>query len=121
MSYQEFLNYLTGNSFISYVIIFQPSGEVYWTNNPNWVVDGKQLLTNWQAKMPSIVIASVKYSCIINNKPDYLVAKNIRGGGSIIIAKAPNGYFFLTWTPSDTAYTPQQIHAEVSKMALAFK
>ena len=121
MSYQEYLNYLTGNGFVDYVIIFDPEGNTYWSNNPNWEVNGQQLLNNWKKKMPSIKIAGVKYSCIVNKKPDFLVAKNIRGGGSVIIARAPNGYYFLTWSPSDTEYQPNQIHAEVSRMAQAFK
>ena len=120
MSYQDDMNALISNQYISYVVILDPAGAIYWTNNPNWQVNGAELLAAWKAKQPSVVIAGVKFSCFLNDPPNYLVAKSIGGGGTIIVALAPNGYFFLTWSDPACPFEPLNIHAEVDRMSRKF-
>ena len=57
MSYQDDMNSLISNGYISYVVILDPNGGIYWTNNPNWQVNGPELLAAWNAKQPSVMIA----------------------------------------------------------------
>ncbi|MHA1449733.1 MAG: hypothetical protein ACTSP4_09975, partial [Candidatus Hodarchaeales archaeon] len=82
--------------------------------------NGPELLASWKAKQPSVTIAGTKFSSFLNDPPQYLVAKNMGGGGTIIIARAPNGYFFLTWSDPNTPFEPRNIHAEVDRMASKF-
>ncbi|MHA2296125.1 MAG: profilin family protein [Candidatus Hodarchaeales archaeon] len=121
ISYQDDLNSLIANGYISYVTILDPNGATYWTNNPNWQINGAELLGVWQSKAPSVNIAGTKYSAFLNDPPEFLVAKSMGGGGTVIIAKAPNGYFFLTWTDPSAQINPTNIHGEVARMAAKFR
>lgn len=120
MSYQDDMNSLISNGYISYVVILDANGGIYWTNNPNWQVNGPELLAAWNAKQPSVMIAGTKFSSFLNNPPEFLVAKNMGGGGTVVIAGAPNGYFFLTWSDPNTPFEPRNIYSEVAVMANKF-
>ena len=125
MSYSDDLNALIQSQYISYCIIFKEDGQVYWTNNQAWQVDGNDLFRQWMAQAPSITIAGVKYSSFMNEPGVSFVGRNMAGGGLIILQRAPNGYVFLTWTSQDflasSGLPPLNIHAEVARMASKFK
>ena len=121
MSYSDVMNQLIEQGYFSYVIILDPNGGVYWTNNPNWAVDGKSILSGWQSRAPSINVGDTKFSSIMNNPGESFVGRNLGGGGTVILQKAPNGYTFLTWSSSDAQIQPINIHAEVFRMAMLFR
>lgn len=120
MSYSDTMNELIQNQYISIVTILDPQGATYWTNQPNWTVDGPAVLGAWQSRAPSINIGGTKFSSINNRPGELFVGKNLGGGGTVILQKSPNGYTFLTWSPADCPFQPINIHAEVSRMAAQF-
>ncbi|MHA2363677.1 MAG: hypothetical protein ACXAC7_06950 [Candidatus Hodarchaeales archaeon] len=120
MSYSDLMNQFIQDGYFSYVVIFDPQGGQYWSNNPNWVVNGPEVLKNFKLKAPSINIGGTKFSSIKNDGTDTFVGRNLGGGGTAIIQIAPNGYYFLTWSSSECQFQPIYIHAEVSRMAAAF-
>ncbi len=121
MSYQDTMNSLIQNGYISIVTILDANGGTYWTNQPEWQVDGAGLLKAWQNKEPGVSIGGTRFSIMLNeHEKGYLVARNVGGAGIIVVARAPNGYYFLTWTPGDVEIPPLNIHAEVTRMAALF-
>ena len=124
MSYSDTMNYLIQNQYFSIVVILDPNGGVYWTNQPEWTIDGKSVISAWQSKSPSIVIGRVQGNHggrTRRGDPGYtFVDKNLGGGGTVIIHRAPNGYYFLTWSEAGCPFQPMNIHAEVSIMANQF-
>lgn len=121
MSYQDTMNSLIQNGYISIVTILDANGGIYWTNQPEWQVDGAGLLKSWQNKEPGVTIGGTRFSIMMNEyEKGFLVARNVGGAGIIVVARAPNGYFFLTWTPGDVQIPPLNIHAEVTRMAALF-
>lgn len=120
MSYSDTMNSLIQNGYVTYVVILDPNGGIYWSNNPNWEVNGQAILSAWQSKAPSINIGGTKFSSIRNDPGESFVGKNLAGGGTVIIQKATNGYFFLTWSPAECQFQPINIHAEVARMATQF-
>ncbi|UCG02217.1 MAG: hypothetical protein JSW11_21825 [Candidatus Heimdallarchaeota archaeon] len=122
MSYQDTMNSLIQNGYVSIVTILDANGGTYWTNQPDWQVNGASVLNAWKNKEPGVTIAGTRFSTIMNEwDTGYLVARNVGGAGIIVVARAPNGYYFLTWTPGDVQIPPLNIHAEVSRMAALFK
>ena len=122
MSYQDTMNSLIQNGYVSIVTILDANGGTYWTNQPEWPVDGAAVLKSWQNKEPGLSIGGTRFSVMMNEwDKGYLVARNVGGAGIVVIARAPNGYFFLTWTSGDVEIPPLNIHAEVSRMAVLFK
>ncbi|MFX1535793.1 MAG: hypothetical protein ACFFDI_16385 [Promethearchaeota archaeon] len=122
MSYSEFMSQLITSGFISIVTIIDPSGNIYWTNNPNWQVNGADVLRQWSSNPSSIYIAGTKFSTIMNNYPSFFVGKNIpQQAGIVIICQSPNGYYFLTWSPANAPHGALNIHTEVTRMAALFK
>ena len=125
MSYSDDLNSLVQNQYISYVIIFDTNGSVYWTNNENWQVNGADVLRQWMGSAPSLNIAGTKYSSFRNEPGVSFVGRNMAGGGLVVLQQAPNGYVFLTWTSheflSTSGLPPLNIHAEVARMASKFQ
>ena len=71
--------------------------------------------------LTTCTIQGTKFSTILNSYPDYLVGKNLGGGGIIVLARSPNGYFFLTWSSAEVELPPTNIHAEVARMAALFR
>ena len=121
MSYQDTMNSLIQNGYISIVTILDANGGIYWTNQPEWQVDGAGLMKAWQNKEPGVTIGGTRFSIMMNEyEKGFLVARNVGGAGIIVVARAPNGYFFLTWTPGDVQIPPLNIHAEVTRMAALF-
>ncbi len=121
MSYDQVMQDLISQGFIHICVILDAQGNIYWTNNPEWQVDGPTLLSEWQKSQPSYVVAGTKFSAIARTD-DTLVAKNIpQNAGTIILKQAPNGYFFLTWTSGETQIPPTNIQTEVSRMAAVFR
>ncbi len=120
MSYQDDLNALLSAGLVQIVTILDPQGNIYWTNQPEWQINGPALLQQWSQKPPSIEIGGIKFSVMRNRYPEYLVARNVQGGGLVIIAQAKNGYFFLTWTDSNVQADPISIQADVARMAAKF-
>ena len=120
MSYSDTLNSLLQNQYFSIVVIMDPNGGIYWTNQPEWQVDGHGVISAWQSKSPSIMVGSTKFSSIKNEPGNTFVGKNLGGGGTVIIQRAPNGYFFLTWSDAGCPFNPINIHAEVARMANQF-
>lgn len=125
MSYSDDMNSLIQSQYISYVVILDPQGNTYWTNNENWQVSGSEVIRQWMGSAPSITIAGTKYSSFRNEPGISFVGRNMGGGGLIILQQAPNGYVFLTWTSHDflssSGLPPLNIHAEVARMASKFK
>ena len=122
MSYQEFMNNLMSTGVVGAVTILDPNGAVYWASNPDWAVDGPAILSAWANKEPSIMVAGTKFSTIVSDHPENFVGRNLAGGGTVVICKSPNNYFFLTWTSGDSGLDPRmQIHVEVARMAALFK
>lgn len=122
MSYQDDMNALIQNGYVSIVTILDPNGAVYWTNQPEWQVDGPALLTAWKNKEPGINIAGTRYSSIVNDwELGSFVARNVGGAGIVVFVRAPNNYYFLTWSPGDVQIPTINIHGEVAKMAIKFK
>ena len=122
MSYSEYMSQLITSGYISTVTIFDPSGNIYWTNNPNWQINGGDVLRQWNNTNPSIVVAGTKFSTIMNSHPDFFVGKNLpQQAGTVVICKSPNGYYFLTWSPSNAPHDPRNIYTEVTRMAALFK
>ncbi len=121
MSYSDAMNNLISQGFIQICVILDPQGNIYWSNNPEWQVDGPTLLAEWQKGQPSYVVGGTKFSAIARTD-DTLVAKNLpHQAGTIILKKAPNGYYFLTWSSGDVQIPPTNIQAEVSRMAVLFR
>ena len=120
MSYSDTLNSLLQNQYFSIVVIMDPNGGIYWTNQPDWQVDGHGVNSACQSKSPSIMVGSTKFSSIKNEPGNTFVGKNLGGGGTVIIQRAPNGYFFLTWSDAGCPFNPINIHAEVARMANQF-
>ena len=122
MSYQDDMNALIQNGYVSIVTILDPNGATYWTNQPDWVVYGPALLTSWKNKEPGINIAGTRFSTMVNDwEVGSYVARNVGGAGIVVIARAPNNYYFLTWSPGDVQIPTINIHGEVAKMAIKFK
>ena len=125
MSYSDDMNSLIQSQYISYVVILDPQGNTYWTNNENWQVNGSEVIRQWMGSAPSITIAGTKYSSFRNEPGISFVGRNMGGGGLIILQQAPNGYVFLTWTSHDflssSGLPPLNIHAEVARMSGKFK
>jgi len=121
MSYSDVMNQLISDNFFSYVIIFDPNGAIYWSNNPNWNVDGSAIISSWNSRAASIMVGETKFSSIMNNPGESFVGKNLAGGGTLIIQKAPNGYSFMTWSSHETPIQPINIQSEVFRMAQLFK
>ncbi|MHA2246545.1 MAG: profilin family protein [Candidatus Hodarchaeales archaeon] len=121
MSYQDTMNSLIQNGYISIVTILDANGGTYWTNQPEWQVDGAGLLKAWKNKEPGVTIGGTRFSVMMNEfEKGFLVARNVGGAGIIVIARAPNAYYFLTWTSGDVEIPPLNIHAEVTRMAALF-
>ncbi len=122
MSYQDDMNALIQNGYISIVTILDQNGGVYWTNQPEWQVDGPALLQSWQNKDPGISIAGTRFSTMVSDwETGNYVARNVGGAGIVVIVRAPNNYYFLTWTPGDVQIPAINIHGEVAKMAVKFQ
>ena len=116
------MNSLVQNGYISIVTIIDPNGGTYWTNQPEWPVDGVNLLKSWQNKEPGVNIGGTRFSAIVNDfEGGNFVARNVGGAGIVVIVRAPNNYYFLTWTPGDVQIPPTNIHAEVARMASLFR
>ena len=120
MSYSDTMNNLLQNQYFSIVVILDPNGGVYWTNQPEWAIDGPGIISAWQKSSPSIMVGSTKFSSIKNTPGETFVGKNLGGGGTVILQRAPNGYYFLTWSDANCPFQPINIHAEVSLMANQF-
>ncbi|MFW9854545.1 MAG: hypothetical protein ACFFFG_05775 [Candidatus Thorarchaeota archaeon] len=122
MSYQDMMNSLIQNGYISIVTILDPNGNVYWTNQPAWQVDGPSLLRSWQNREPGITIAGTRFSVMISEwDAGRLVGRNVGGAGAVVMVRAPNNYTFLTWTPGDVKIPPLNIYTEVERMAVLFR
>ena len=122
MSYQDDMNALIQNGYVSIVTILDPNGAVYWTNQPAWQVDGPALVTAWKNKESGVNIAGTRYSSIVNDwETGSFVARNVGGAGIVVFVRAPNNYYFLTWSPGEVQIPTINIHGEVSKMAIKFK
>ena len=120
MAYSDTMNNLIQNQYFSIVVIMDPNGGIYWTNQPEWQVNGREVLSAWQSKSPSIMVGGTKFSSINNRPGETFVGKNLAGGGTVIIQKSTNGYYFLTWSDANCPFQPINIHAEVSIMANQF-
>jgi len=93
------------------VSVVRADGTVVYTT-PNWTVAGGEIVTAVQSKPPSIVIQGVKYSTIQATE-HHLVATNIRGQGSIVIAAARDkGYVIAYVAPQGDV---QGAYVEVAK------
>jgi len=104
------------------VTILDSNGGVYWTNQPEWQFDGASVLQAWQNREPGVNIAGTRFSTMVNDwDGGNYVARNVGGAGIVVIVRAPNNYYFLTWTPGDVQIPSTNIHAEVAKMASLFK
>lgn len=122
MSYQDVMNSLIQNGYISIVTILDPNGGIYWTNQPEWQVDGVALLSSWQNREPGVTVGGTRFSTMVNDLDGgNFVARNVGGAGIIVIVRAPNNYYFLTWTPGEVQIPATNIHAEVAKMAGLFR
>ncbi len=122
MSYQDTMNSLIQNGYVSIVTILDPNGGIYWTNQPEWQFDGAAVLQSWQQKEPGVNIAGTRFSTMVADwEGGNFVARNVGGAGIVVICRAPNNYYFLTWTPGDAQIPSNNIHAEVAKMAILFK
>ncbi|MHA2053161.1 MAG: hypothetical protein ACW99F_06115 [Candidatus Hodarchaeales archaeon] len=122
MSYQDDMNALIQNGYISIVTILDQNGGVYWTNQPEWQVDGPAVLSSWQNRDPGISIAGTRFSTMVSEwDTGNYVARNVGGAGIVVIVRAPNNYYFLTWTSGDVQIPAINIHGEVAKMAMKFQ
>ncbi len=122
MSYQDTMNALIQNGYISIVTILDPAGNIYWTNQPEWKVNGSAIIKAWQNREPGITIAGTRFSVMINEwNEGRLVGRNVGGAGAICLVRAPNNYVFLTWTPGEVKIPPTNIYTEVARMAALFK
>ncbi len=122
MSYQDAMNNLLQTGYINIVTILDANGGVYWTNQPEWRFDGGAVLRAWQNKEPGINIAGTRFSTMVNDfEAGNYVARNVGGAGIVVIVRAPNGYYFLTWTSGDVGIPAINIHGEVAQMAALFK
>ncbi len=122
MSYQDAMNSLLQNGFVNIVTILDANGGVYWTNQPEWQFDGAEVLKSWKNKEPGVNIAGTRFSSMVNDlERGHYIARNVGGAGTVVIVRAPNGYFFLTWTSGEANLPTNNIHAEVAKMAALFK
>ena len=120
MSYSDVMTQLIQQAYFTYVVILDPNGAIYWTNNQNWQVDGEKIMSSWKSREPSITVGGTRFSSLMNNPGESYVGRNLAGGGTIVLQKAPNGYSFLTWSSSETQIQPINIHAEVFRMAMLF-
>jgi hypothetical protein len=122
MSYQDAMNNLLQTGYINIVTILDANGGVYWTNQPEWQFDGAAVLRAWQNKEPGINIAGTRFSTMVNDyEVGNYVARNVGGAGIVVIVRAPNNYYFLTWTSGDVGIPAINIHGEVAQMAMLFK
>ncbi len=96
---EAWVNYMQQvDSTIMAVSVIKNDGSVVFTT-PNWTIVGSEIINAIQRKPPSIVIQGVKYSTI-QATDHHLVATNVRGQGSIVIAAARDkGYVVAYISP----------------------
>ena len=96
MSYQEEMNKIIEKGYVAIISILDPNGKIYFTNQPEW--DGPSQITDVSA-----------HPAVTTNRT-----------GIICLVRAPNNYYFLTWSPHDT-FSSSVILGRVRKMASQFK
>lgn len=96
---EAWVNYMQQvDSTIMAVSVIKNDGSVVFTT-PNWTIVGSEIINAIQRKPPSIVIQGVKYSTI-QATDHHLVATNVRGQGSVVIAAARDkGYVVAYISP----------------------
>ena len=83
---------------------------------------GVRVSSVWKNKDPGINIAGTRFSSMVNDwEAGSFVARNVGGAGIVVLARAPNNYYFVTWSPGDVQIPSLNIHGEVAKMAIKFK
>ena len=121
LSFREEYFRLVSLGVIGSAAIFDENGGLFWNSNPDWVVDGFSILSDWASFPSSIMVAGVKYLVLVNGYPDFCLLRSMDGYGSIIIVRTPVNYFVITWSAPDSRYDPMDALVYVQNLGKLFQ
>ncbi|MHA2207793.1 MAG: hypothetical protein ACXABV_01360 [Candidatus Thorarchaeota archaeon] len=99
--------------------VITASGQVLWQSN-NWDLqaDAAQLGRAVSSGAASVIQNQIKYSTI-RTTPDSLVARNVGGNGTLVLAKIEGEKFVVAWAAAEAA--PDGIYVDVDRAAKTLK
>lgn len=99
--------------------VISESGEVLWQSD-NWDLqnDAQSLISAVKNEATSVKQNEVKYSTI-RTTPESLVARNVQGNGTLVLAKIEDGKWAVAWAAKDAA--PDGIYVDVDRAAKSLK
>lgn len=99
--------------------VVNAAGRVLWQSS-NWdlTADAMNLVAAVAQKAPSVIQNKVKYSTI-RSSPDSLVARNVQGSGTLLLAKIDADKWVVAWANPSAA--PDGIYVDVDRAAKSLK
>jgi hypothetical protein len=99
--------------------VITASGQVLWQST-TWDLqaDAAQLGRAVTTGAASVTQGSIKYSTI-RTTPDSLVARNVAGNGTLVLAKIEGDKFVVAWAAAEAA--PDGIYVDVDRAAKSLK
>jgi len=117
-SFQAAFKELYDQKKITYMNIFDPDGNLYWTSQHGVYEDGYKLLSTWSSLPASITVWSRRYMVLLNNHPKYLLATSLRKEGIVVLCRTASNYYFLVLSPS--GWEPTEILDVVWRLSRLF-
>lgn len=111
--------YEDSNEMIQAFGVISESGDVLWQSD-NWDLqpDAQSLISAVKNEATSVTQNEVKYSTL-RTTPDSLVARNVQGNGTFVLAKIEDGKWVCAWASKDAA--PDGIYVDVDRAAKSLK
>jgi hypothetical protein len=111
--------YEASNQMVQAFGVIKSDGSVLWQSN-NWDLSGdaQQLISAVNNQSASVKQNNVKYSTI-RTSPESLVARNVQGNGTLILAKIEADKWVVAWASADAA--PDSVYVDVDRAAKALK
>lgn len=111
--------YEDSNEMVQAFGVLSESGEVLWQSD-NWDLqsDAQSLISAVKNEATSVTQNEVKYSTI-RTTPESLVARNVQGNGTLVLAKIENGKWVVAWAAKDAA--PDGVYVDVDRAAKSLK
>ena len=99
--------------------VIADNGQVLWQSN-NWDLsaDASALVSAVKSNAASVTQNQVKYSTL-RTSPESLVARNVQGNGTLVLAKIDEGKWCVAWASADAA--PDGIYVDVDRAAKLLK